>query len=249
MNDEQKYLFDLQGYVILEDVLPQSFVEQCNGIMERLEESAPENYPGGVAQSKPRTKSELYLSNILQADPLLNRLVDPPEVIDIVREVSLGLFRLNHSYSISHWGASYTYLHMGGAPIHPKASYNCHNGQIFSVLTKAVYPIRNHDIEDGCFAVIPGSHKANFVRPWEDHPDANPPLVPVPAKPGDAIVFTEAMTHGSLVNKSNAPRRTIYGCYSVGYMPDWTKLHLTFSDSFIEQLSPEQQEIVRLKID
>jgi ectoine hydroxylase-related dioxygenase (phytanoyl-CoA dioxygenase family) len=172
-----------------------------------------------------------------------------PEVIEIVRLVSLGLFRLNHTYSISHWGAGYTGMHMGGTPIHPKAAYMCHGGQIFSILTKATFPIRNHDVEDGCFAVIPGSHKANFKRPWSDHPDENPPLIPVPAQPGDAIVFTEALTHGSVVNTSGRTRRTIYCCYSAGYMPDWKKLHLSFSESFVDRLTPERREIVRLKVD
>jgi hypothetical protein len=249
MTPEQKYLFDLQGYVVLPDVLPQDYVAECDRILQGLEAMAPEQYPEGVVQSKPRTNSELYLSNVLQADPLLHRLIDVPEVIDVVRDVSLGLFRLNHAYSISHWGEGYTFLHMGGTPVHPKAAYICQNGRIFSLLTKAVFPIRNHEVGDGCFAVIPGSHKANFARPWGNHPSENPPLVPLPAKPGDAIVFCEAMAHGSVVNTSGRTRRTMYCCYSVGYMPDWTKLHLSFSPSFMDQLSPERREIVRLKID
>ena len=80
--------------------------------------------------------------------------------------------------------------------------------------------------------LIPGSHKANFVSPFGLHPDENPSLVPIEAEPGDCIVFTEAMRHGSYVNTSKKPRRTIYFCYSVGYMPDWSKFGLQFSDRF-----------------
>ncbi len=249
MTEEQKYLFDLQGYVILENVLPPSYIEECNAVLDRIEALGPDDYPEGVIQSKPRTESELYISNIVEADPLFHRLIDVPEVIDLIREVSLGLFRLNHAYGIYHWGKGYTYLHMAGTPIHPKASYMCQNGQIFSVLTKAAFPVQNHDVEDGCFAVIPGSHKANFTRPWGDHPDENPPLIPVPAQPGDAIIFTEALTHGSVVNYSGRARRSLYCCYSVGYMPDWTKMGLTFSDKFLGELTEAQREIVRLKVD
>jgi len=71
--------------------------------------------------------------------------------------------------------------------------------------------------------------------------------VPVDAEPGDCIVFTEALAHGSLVNQSGRPRRTLYFCYSVGYMPDWGNLGLSFSDGFLDKLSPAQAEIVRLK--
>jgi ectoine hydroxylase-related dioxygenase (phytanoyl-CoA dioxygenase family) len=248
MNDEQRYLFDLQGYIVLKDVLPAQQVADCNAALAKLEQTKDEDLPYGVSLGKPRSASELYVSNVVEASPVFHQLIDLPAVTDVIQEVSLGLYRLNHTYSIHRWQTGYTYLHMGATPIHPKATYTCTNGQIFSLLTKAVFPVLNSRPEDGCFAVIPGSHKANFKRPWGNHPDENPALVPVMADPGDAIVFAEAIAHGSLVNTSGRPRRTIYYCYSVGYMPDWTKLGLAFSDRFAAQLSPRQREIVRLKI-
>ena len=80
-----------------------------------------------------------------------------------------------------------------------------------------------------------------------NHPDENPPLVPVPARAGDAIIFTEALTHGSMVNTSERPRRTLYYCFSIGYMPDWGAQHLRFSEGFIERLSEGRRELVQLK--
>lgn len=247
MDDAQRYLFDLQGYIVLKSVVPMPIINACNRVLDRIEKLEPGQYPQGVVLGKPRTPSELYITNIVQADPALHQLIDLPEIIDVIAKVSLNLYRLNHAYAIYRWGTGYTYLHMGATPLHPKATYMCHAGQIFSMLTKAVFPIQNNAIEDGCFAVIPGSHKANFQRPFSDHPSENPALVPIPGEPGDAIIFTEAMTHGSYVNTSGRPRRAIYLCYSVGFMPDWGRLGLTFSDEFIAQLTPRQREIVRLK--
>ena len=53
---------------------------------------------------------------------------------------------------------------------------------------------------DGGLAVVPGSHKANFICPrslllykkYQEH------VVDVHAKAGDAIIFTEMLTHGAL---------------------------------------------------
>jgi ectoine hydroxylase-related dioxygenase (phytanoyl-CoA dioxygenase family) len=247
MDDTQRYLFDLQGYLVLKNVVPRPLIDACNAVMDRIEQMAPGQYPNGVTLGKPRTPNELYITNAVEADPVLNGFIDLPEVIDIIADVSLNLYRLNHAYAIYRWGTGYTYLHMGGAPLHPKATYMCHGGQIFSTLTKAVFPIQNNGIDDGCFAAVPGSHKANFTRPFGDHPSENPPLVPIPGEPGDAIVFTEATTHGSYVNTSGRPRRTIYFCYSVGYMPDWGKLGLTFTEPFMATLTDRQRDIVRLK--
>ena len=116
-----------------------------------------------------------------------------------------------------------------------------------STLTKAVFPMLDCDVEDGCFAVIPGAHKSNFPKPWGQHPDENPVLTPVPVRAGDAIIFTEALTHGSTVNTSDKPRRTLYFCYSIGYMPDWGGQGLHFSERIGQMLSEEQMETVRLK--
>ena len=247
MTPEQRYLMDLQGYVVIKNAISNERLTQINNAMNKLEASEPNGYPHNVLLGKDRTENELYISNILEADPCFHSLIDHPQVIPIINEMSLGLYRLNHTYAIYRWGEGYTYMHMGGEPIHPKASYICKNGKMFSLLTKAVFPIKNTKKEDGCFAVIPGSHKSNFERPYGDHPSENPALVPVEAEPGDAIVFTEALTHGSFPNTSGKERRTIYFCYSVGYMPDWTKFGLTFSSKIVESVNNEQREILSLK--
>jgi ectoine hydroxylase-related dioxygenase (phytanoyl-CoA dioxygenase family) len=232
---------------VLPNVLPPAVVADVNRVLDRIEQTPEAQYPPAVTLSKPRSPEELYVSNVVEADPTLHQLIDVEPVVDVVREVSLNLFRLNHTYAIYRWQKGYTYLHMGSVPLHPKATYMCQNGQIFSLLTKAVFPMLNHDEADGCFAVVPGSHKAAFKRPWGDHPDENPALMAVPAQPGDAVIFTEALTHGSTVNRSGRPRRTVYFCYSVGYMPDWGKLGLNFSDGLMDAVTPNQREILRLK--
>jgi hypothetical protein len=245
MNDLERYLFDLRGYVVLEGVLPPATIARFETILDELEAKPEGALPPHVVVSKPRSAEELYLSNIVEAAPEFEQLIDHPAILDVVREVSLGLFRLNHTYAIYHWRDGVTPLHMGGTPIHPKAHYSTGDGQIFSLLTKAVFPIANHGVEDGCFAVVPGSHKAHFRRPA----GIEAGLAPVAANPGDAIVFTEALTHGSLRNLSGRCRKTIYFCYSVGYMPDWTKFGLTFSAALQARVTDAQREVLRLKVD
>ena len=247
MDEQQRYLFDLQGYLVLKNILPLSEVSELKEACVNLENTTSEKLPYPVCHGKKPNSDELYLSNVVEAAPIFENLIDVPEVIDIVRETSPGTFRLNHTNLISRSGHSYTRMHMGNVPTHPKAIYRCQSGEIFSSLTKAVFPIDATSEEDGCFAVIPGSHKANFRRPWSDHPNENPPLVPIITKPGDAIVFSEALAHGSLVKQSKRIRRTLYYCYSVGYMPDWGKLGLHFSENFAARLTDKQQEIIRVK--
>lgn len=87
------------------------------------------------------------------------------------------------------------------------------------------------------------------MRPtsWGAVPEQNPPLQAIPAAAGDAIVFSEALTHGSTLNVSGVPRRTLYYCYSTGWMPDWGGQSLHFTADLGNKLSSTQAEIIRLK--
>ena len=60
---------------------------------------------------------------------------------------------------------------------------------------------------------MPGSHKAGFARP--ERPDSRL-AVEVPLAAGDLVVFTEALTHGTLTWRGPGIRRTLLYKYSPG---------------------------------
>ena len=247
MDETEKYLFDLNGYYIIENAVPPELVDGCNKALDRFEQMEPTDYPAPLALGDERTEGNLYISNIMEGDEVFLDLMDLPQVLDVVGTVTGGPFRLNHTYAIYRWGGGYTGLHMHGTPVSSKCQYRCHNGQMVSTLTKAVFPMLDGDAEDGCFAVVPGAHKANLPMPYGNHPEDNPGLEPVPAKAGDAIIFTEALTHGSMVNRSGRPRRTLYYCYSVSWMPDWGGQHLHFSDGFAGRLPDSRRDLIAVR--
>jgi len=255
MNDEQKYLFDLKGYIVCKGVVPLDIIDSSRKLVDQLLDMDPKDLTYPVRQfneiETENSESERYgISNILEADPAFHYFVDIPEVIDIVDNVSGDdTYRLNHTYSIKSKGSGvYTSFHFNGTPIVPPASYRYHNGQIISTLTKAVFPLLDCHEEDGCFAVIPSSHKSNFKRPFGDHhhPRMSPKVEPIPANAGDCIIFSEALSHGSVVNTSGRTRSTLYYCYSIGWMKDWGR-NLRFSENILKSLSKERADIVKLK--
>ena len=77
--------------------------------------------------------------------------------------------------------------------------------------------IELNDVEpgDGGFGCVPGSHKVAFDLPSEwasaqtqdDLPDC---VAAVAAHAGDAIIFTEALTHGTIPWRGVAERRTCF---------------------------------------
>ena len=80
------------------------------------------------------------------------------------------------------------------------------------------YNLRDVGPGDGGFAAVPGSHKASYPFPPEwielDVPGGRPFVNAVTGPAGTAVLFTEAMTHGSLPWRGAGERRTIFYKYS-----------------------------------
>ena len=246
---EVQYLFDLNGYVIFKDYFSRTQMDRLRADLESIE--AMQNLPPPLIDGKPRSSNQRYISNIAEGSSALLDIVKDPGITEIVRETTSGYFRFNHSYYIAHSSGAYTSLHMGGAPIHPKAIYTVQGSRIISTLTKAVIPIDNHEIDDGCFCVVPGSHKVNFDYGAEFNlgdPIMHPAIQPLDAKPGDLILFTEALQHGGLTNRSGRVRKTIYYCYSLGNVVDWGgSLGLRCSNDLLSCEDDEIRNIVSIK--
>ena len=66
---------------------------------------------------------------------------------------------------------------------------------------------------DGGFACVPGTHKSNYRFPdeWRNMQRGIHPLVKrMGGKAGSAIMFTEALTHGTLPWTGRGERRTLF---------------------------------------
>ncbi len=246
MTDEQRYLFDLQGYIVIPSVINSAHLARLNREMERIEAMDAADYPGNAHLNNPRTPSHLYITDVLEFGEEFWPLIDHPAVLPCVAAAIGAPYRLNHAYLISRWGGGYTGFHLGGTPLASCCNFRCHNGRFSCTLVKVVFPLLDCGPEDGCFAVIPGSHKSNFPRPYGGHPDEIPCKAPVPARAGDAILFTEALCHGSLVNRSGRPRRTLYYAYSVKYMSNWNDgpQVFSFSEALRVRLSARQRALI-----
>ena len=115
-------------------------------------------------------------------------------------------------------------------------------------MTKILVPLCNNKINDGGFAVVPGSHKSNFVRPYDNNPKNNLScLKHLEVNPGDAVIFTEALAHGSMINKSNKIRRVLSYMYSVKYMPDWGKFNLKYSEKYLNNSSKKIKKLIKVQ--
>lgn len=209
MTEEERYLFDLQGYLILHDaVAPEALAEMNAWIDAQAEHDT--RWQGQTRNA--------HLDNPLTwAQPFLD-LVDNPRVLPYLKEVCGEKIRLDHDYGIflqpGHTGLK---LHGPNAtPFDPCHYYHCFNGQIFCGLTVATYALTDVPPGAGGLAIIPGSHKSNFVCPEDIRlfRRESPIVQQVPVRAGDCVLFTEALVHGTLPWKGPCVRRTLFYKYA-----------------------------------
>lgn len=247
MNEQERYVFDLKGYLVIRNALSTEHVAALNAIIDRTERLPDDDVPPPVRlQRKVPGGNDMRIHNVKELGEPFERLIDLEPVISSVKEMIGTRPRLNHDYAILRYHqGDRTRFHLGNTPVAPSCQFRAHNGWFFSTLVKVVYPLTDQGIDDGCFSVVPGSHKSNFPNPYGNEPDDIPVREPVPCRAGDAIMFTEALTHGSEVNRSGQPRRTLYYAYSPCWVAGWTAKDAA-SDALTERATESQRDLLRL---
>src|SRR5690606_19047212 len=107
-----------------------------------------------------------------------------------------------------------------------------HNGLI--VVSFALTDI---DPGIGGFACIPGSHKALYKTPQKYYSVENNPIaIQVPQKAGDVVIFTEALTHGTMPwRNKTGERRSVLLKYCPHYMQWSTRTMEVNTDQLTER--------------
>lgn len=208
MRDEDRYLFDLQGFLVLPEALTPHAVRLLNDHLDAL----------WAAEVEPDATTHRFL-------PLLGRgrafadLIDNEPVGDLLGDLLGEQYRLDHEYAdvirrgLGPIGAR---LHGGAVPFRPAEFYWSDGNGIHSGLVAVAYNLTDVDPATGGFACVPGSHKSAFAFPddWKSLEDPHPCVRRIGGPAGTAIVFTEALVHGTLPWTAGHERRTVFYKYS-----------------------------------
>ncbi len=209
MTNEEKFRFDLQGYLIIKNVLTADEVAEMNELADKA-------FPSKDTDANIRSTSQVCLWG-----ESFKRLVDHPKIVPYLIELIGPKFRLDHDYCIFMTeGGARGGLH-GGDGIVGDHWYRYRDGIMRNGLSVVTYFLADAAEGDGGFACVPGSHKSHFlsclppdVRNFERIPD----YVRQPAvKAGDALFFTEALVHGTMPWRAKHERRSLLYKYSPGH--------------------------------
>ena len=243
ISGREKFLFDLQGFLHVENFLTPEEVAALNAAVDaNVDEEAegffPEgnSYGGGMDGLYGKGGANDMLTWPRPWCQPFRDLLAHPKLIPYLNTIFGRGWRLDHLPFIS-----FARKGTGGHGLHGATSrifdggqfYHFANGQIRTGL--AVFQFQLHDINpgDGGIAVIPGSHKANFKCP-EDIMlyNTNQEVVRnVAGKAGDMVIFLEATIHGALPWTAGHNRRSLFYRYGPKY--------LNFHQDYVETRLPE----------
>ena len=220
LTDEQRFLFDTFGYLVIPNALTKAQVKE---LLETLR-SSTEQFPPVPQSEGPLHWGKVWrdLLDLPTMTPLLEEIIGNHGVRE--GRAARGLpaiptFRLDHINVHTHVkkGFAGTSLH-GGWRITGGSQFSAyHDRRFYNGLVSVSFELFDTHPNDGGFGCVPGSHKSNVDIPneWRDLTKGVHECVKrIPANAGDAIVFTEALTHGTLPWTVDAPRRTLFYKFS-----------------------------------
>jgi ectoine hydroxylase-related dioxygenase (phytanoyl-CoA dioxygenase family) len=223
MTDEEKWKFDLLGYVVLKSAVADADVAAMTELCDQWDAMDDDDLPPpmhryndeSTTATTPRTVcAPDYVSDVF-AELVLNR-----EIMRVVlaltdncpKHLNVCLTRntREHGDIPFHGGTS-------GGLHNPAAMYQAADGKVLATFINASLSLVDVPADTG-FVCIPGSHKGSFAVPEDVGIYDGPPIVDCPdVKAGDVVVFTETLRHGGRRWTGEEPRRTAFVRYSTSY--------------------------------
>ena len=236
MNDQEKYLFDLRGYLHVKNALtPDQVADLSDRLEERRSRGGKKRYGSDRTRYPEGESTAFSAASLLEWGGTYIDLIDLPAIAPYLQTLLGPKYRLDHDYIKIDGDAANTfkrlYLHGGGQGaggggerdrVGPSDGGQCYyrysNGRFYNGLVAVAFELNTVQPGDGGFACVPGSHKVNFPLPPEwrtSHTQEEMPecVARVAGEAGDAIIFTEACAHGTVPWKGNGERRTIFFKY------------------------------------
>jgi len=229
----ERYFFDLNGYLVIEDVLTADELAAAGRAIDARQ----------LPQPAPEEGSPRFHGFLTWEEPVFRRLIDHPRIVPYLKEIIGEGFRLDHEYGIyMRRSAAGLGLHGGGTPFDPSEYYHVHGDHMYNGLIVVSWALADAPAGAGGFCCIPASHKQNWRQP--PHAGGFAPesiLRQVPQAARSVLIFTEALRHGTLPWTADHERRSVLYKYCPGHMAWGNRRN---SPEFLAMLTDNQRRVV-----
>eukprot|EP01083_Nonionella_stella_P096857 272313_1 len=225
MTEDERYLFDLNGFLIIRNVLTPEEIKEANEIIDKRQKKMIERKEGALRNAVEGT--EFYgsgpgrkdLGGVLEwgeDSKIFRKILAHPRLRPLFHGILGKGYRMDHLPFViaQDKGAEGFQLHGGtidcnSGQYNPYLAYTCHNDFIRSALLGCNVMLTDHDSGFGGFCVVPGSHKSNFKMPagMVDGEKYKEYIIQPATKAGDVVLFSEGTVHGAMAWTQEKQRR------------------------------------------
>lgn len=260
MNEMDQYLFDLNGFLILKKAIPEDLLKELNQSLDQHLDLKPGEWRGNVHGHFFSAATEgLNLQQIYEAGPAWEFLIDNPAWIEHVKcfvggqdtfDATHGPLFIDENFANIRGPGEAIGVHSGPVPWIKRCQFHVHNQRFNCGQINILMALNDIGPGDGATIVIPASHKSNFRHPeFDKHSmkakssgDGITGGIEVHLNAGDALLFVDAICHGSARRVNPGQRRiAVYR-----YGPSWGFFRHPYrpSKALLERLTPERRTIV-----
>ncbi len=256
------FAFDLNGFIIVRGVIGQEHITEINHSLDRLQHLRLGAWAGYVHGHSYGGREGLNLQQIYEAGECWECLIDHPAYIERVRTFVGGELTFDYLHgplfmdecfaSIRAEGEAIG-IHSGNQDGCARTRFHVQNQRFHCNQVNVLIAWNDIGPGDGATMVVPASHKANF-----DHPDRESyrmrdgeatsaegveGAIEVHLKAGDALIFTDAIMHGSAARRNPGQRRISVYRYGVS----WGRWRHPYrpSAALVERLNPRARQMVQ----
>lgn len=222
MTPDQRYLFDLNGYIVVKGVLTAEDVEAANAAIDARADKMVQRSDTALRNAKPGTAmfgtgpGRKDLGGVLEWDDTEQDVTARRVFRSILAHSKLVPYfhtLLGKGYRMDHlpfvlaqdFGGEGFSLHGGtidcsSGRYNPHLAYTYHHGTMQCHLLGCNVMLTDHNEGDGGFCVVPGSHKSNLKMPdgMVDGETYREFVRQPVTKAGDVVLFSEGTVHGAL---------------------------------------------------
>lgn len=254
----EDYLFDLNGFLILNGALSPREIADCNASYDDWTNGTASNVQ---VHNSDRQEGQQF-HQLYEGGPVWEAMINHPswftKVVHFIGTDDPENFDGHHGpafidecFGTVRGPGGAQRLHSGGATGTIRTQYRHHAGKFHCGQINILVALTDIGPGDGATMVIPGSHKSNIRHPQtveldqrqvEASTDGIVGAVEVHLAKGDALLFVDAIMHGS-ARRINAGQRRV-AIYRYG--PSWGYFRHKWrpSAALMERLTPEQRKIV-----
>ena len=261
ISEIDKYLFDLNGYIVVKNALKKSEINACNKIIDKLKNIKNGEWDGYVHGHNYGGKEGLNLQQIYEAGKPFEKLIDHPSWIHHMLEFVGGegtfdqyhgpLF-IDENFANVRGPGEAIGIHSGNHEGLQRNHYRYQDDKFHCSQVNILLALTDIGKGDGGTVVIPSSHKSNIQHPEYKNnmmkknratsAEVMTASKEIYLKAGDGLIFVDSLCHGSAKRINKGERRIVVYRYG----PSWGFFRYPYRPSMnlLKNLNSFQRKIV-----